>query len=122
MEDNGYEDGDDNFDKYQREARQSLIDDTRKNLEENLEKAKLNKYDVFIVSNGVIFSVFNNKPPKKTTPAVDELRLIDAILRMAQERRYGTKALAWLGEPLESFDPRQGKCASGLIFILLVGA
>ena len=96
MEDIGYndEDEDDDFDNYQRQARQLLIDSTRKNLEENLEKAELNKYDVFIVSGSVIFSLVNNKPPKKTTPAVDELRLIDAILRMAQERRYGTKALA----------------------------
>ena len=84
---------DDNFDNY-RQARQMLIDNTRKNLEQNLEKANLNKYDVFIVSGSTIFSLVTGKALKKTTPEIDEVRLIKAVLKMAHTRRYGTQASA----------------------------
>ena len=98
MQDIGYDefddDAEDNFDNYQQQARQSLIDATRKNLEDNLQKAKLKKYDVFIVSGSVIFSLVTDKALKKTTPAIDEVRLTEAILKMAHARRYGTQASA----------------------------
>jgi hypothetical protein len=91
MPDLGYDesdgDADDAFDNYQQQARQLLIDTTRKNLEDNLKKAKLNKYDVFIVSGRVIFSLVTDKALKKTTPEIDEVRLTEAILKMAHARR-----------------------------------
>ena len=98
MQDLGYdendEDADDAFGDYQKRARQLLIDTTKKNLEDNLEKAKLNKYDVFIVSGRVIFSLVTEKALKKTTPEIDEVRLMEAVLKMAYARRYGTQASA----------------------------
>ena len=96
MQDIGYDEFDDNadveFDNYQRRARQLLIDTTRKNLEDNLVKAGLNKHDVFIVTGSIIFSLVNAKTVKKTTPAIDEARLLESILKMAHTRRYGTQA------------------------------
>ena len=80
---------DDNFDNY-RQARQMLIDNTRKNLEDNLQMARLKKYDVFIVSNTAILSLVTGKALKKT-PAFDEIRLTEAILKMAHSRRYGNQ-------------------------------
>jgi hypothetical protein len=91
MQDIGYDENDDDadekFDDYQKQARQLLIDTTRKNLEENLEKAKLKKHDVFIVSCSVIFSLVN----AKKTPAIDEVCLMETILKMAHGRRYGNQ-------------------------------
>jgi hypothetical protein len=96
MHDIGYDENDDNadddFDDFQRQARQLLIDTTRKNLEDNLQKTELNKHDVFIVTGSVIFSLVNNKAIKKTTPAIHEARLMESILKMAHARRYGTQA------------------------------
>ena len=96
MYDIGYDEDDDEaddvFDDFQRRARQLLIDSTKKNLEDNLEKAELNKHDVFIVTSSVIFSLVNGKAIKKTIPAIDETRLMESILRIAQARRYGTQA------------------------------
>jgi hypothetical protein len=96
MHDIGYDENDDNadddFDDFQRQARQLLIDTTRKNLEDNLEKSELKKHDVFIVTGSVIFSLVNAKAIKKTTPAIDEVRLMESILKMAHARRYGTQA------------------------------
>ena len=96
MQDIGYdendEDADDDFDDYQKRARQLLIDSTRKNLEDNLEKAELKKNEVFIVTGSIIFSLVNAKAIKKTTPAIDEARLLESILKMAHSRRYGTQA------------------------------
>ena len=96
MYDIGYDENDDNADDenddFQRRARQLLIDTTRKNIEENLEKAELNKHDVFIVTASIIFSLVNSKAIKKTTPAIDEARLMESILKMAHARRYGTQA------------------------------
>ena len=83
---------DDDFDDFQRQARQLFIDSTKKNLEDNLEKAELNKHDVFIVSSSVIFSLVNGKAIKKTTPEIDEARLMESILKMAHTRRYGPQA------------------------------
>ena len=98
MQDLGYDenddDADDNFSDYQRRARQLLIDSTRKNLDDNLEKAELNKHDVFIVSGNVIFSLVKDKTLKKTTTAIDEVRLVEAFLKEAHARRYGTQARA----------------------------
>ena len=95
MDDIGYDenddDSDDDFDDFQRRARQLLIDSTKKNLEDNLEKAELNKHDVFIVSHSVIFSLVNGKAIKKTTLEIDEARLMESILKMAHARRYGTQ-------------------------------
>jgi hypothetical protein len=94
MQDIGYDEYDDNadvdLDDYQRRARQLLIDATKKILEDNLKKAELNKNDVFIVTSSVILSLVNSKATKKTTPAFDEVRLIESILKMAHTRRYGT--------------------------------
>ena len=96
MHDIGYDENDDNadndFDDFQRRARQLLIDSTKKNLEDNLQKAELNKHDVYIVTGNVIFSLVNGKAIKKTTPLIDEARLMESILRTARERRYGTQA------------------------------
>lgn len=97
MQDMGYDENDDNadddFDGFQRRARESLIDTTRKNLKDNFEKAELNKHEVFIVTSSVIFSLVNGKAIKKTIPAIDETRLMESILRIvAQARRYGTLA------------------------------
>jgi len=96
MQDIGYDEYDDNADDdfadYQKRAQQLLIDATRKNLNENLEKAELNKHDVFIVSGSVVCSLVTAKRIKKTTPAIDEARLMESILKMAHARRYGTQA------------------------------
>jgi hypothetical protein len=78
---------DDDLADYRTRARQLLIDSTRKNLEDNLKKAELNKHDVFIVSNNVIFSLVTAKEPKKTV--VDEAHLLESFLRTAHARRYG---------------------------------
>ena len=98
MRDIGYDENDDDaddvFDDYQRRARQSLIDTTRKNLDDNLKEAELNKHDVFIVSSNFIFSLLTAKALKKVTPAIDEVRLLEAILKMAYTRRYGTQTSA----------------------------
>ena len=97
MRDAGYdkndEDAENVFDDYQTQALELLIDGTRKNLEENLEKAKLNKHDVFIVSSSVIFSLVKGKAPKRS-PLIDEACLLESILKMAHARRYGTQATA----------------------------
>ena len=99
MHDIGYDeyddDAEDKFDDYQRRALQLLIDATRKNLEDNLQKAELNKHDVFIVSSSVIFSLVNGKALKKNPPPpppIDESRLMESILKTAHSRRYGTQA------------------------------
>ena len=96
MQDIGYDENDDNadddFDGFIRRAGQVLIDATKKNLEDNLEKAELNKHDVFIVTGSVLSSLVNGKAIKKTTPEIDEARLMESILRTAQTRRYGTQA------------------------------
>ena len=100
MHDIGYDENDDDtdedFDDYQRRARQLLIDATRnlKNLEDNLEKVGLNKHDVFLVSGSVIFSLVAATKGHKTTPAIDEARLMESMLMMAYARRYGTQASA----------------------------
>ena len=95
MHDIGYDENDDNadddFDDYQRRARQLLIDSSRKNLECNLEKAELKKHDVFIVTGRVIFSLVNLIAIKKTTPLIDEVRLMESIFKVAYERRHGTQ-------------------------------
>jgi len=88
MQDLGYDENDDDDadenDDYQKRARQLFIDDTWKNLGDDLEKAQLNRHDVFIVSNNVIFSVVTGQ---KTTPTIDEDHLMEAILATALERR-----------------------------------
>ena len=98
MHDIGYDENDDDtdedFDDYQRRARQLLIDATRKNLEDNLEKVGLNKHDVFLVSGSVIFSLVTATKGHKTTPAIDEARLMESMLMMAYARRYGTQVSA----------------------------
>ena len=98
MQDLGYDetddDADDVFDDCQSQARQLLIDTTRMNLEENLQKAELNKHEVFIVSGSAIFSLVTGKGHKKTAPAIDEARLMETILKMAHARRYGTRTSA----------------------------
>lgn len=94
MQDLGYDENDDDaqdrYDEYQTRARQLLIDNTRNNLEENLEKAELGKHEVFIVSASVLYSLITNKGNKKTTP-IDEASLIEAVLNAAHKRRYGTQ-------------------------------
>jgi hypothetical protein len=99
MQDLGYDenddDADDDFDDYQARARQILIDTTRNNLETNLEKAELVKRDVFIVSGSVIYSLVTEKAnKKKTTPAIDEARLMETVMKIAHARRYGNQAPA----------------------------
>ena len=98
MHDLGYDENDDDvvddFDDYQRRARQLLIDATRKNLDDNLEMAKLDKHDVFIVSSNVIFSLVTGKGHRKTAPAIDETRLMENVLKMAYTRLYGAQASA----------------------------
>ncbi|KAF8813329.1 hypothetical protein BYT27DRAFT_7084483 [Phlegmacium glaucopus] len=97
IQDLGYDENDDDaedhFDNYQTQARQLLIDTTRKNLEKNLEKAELGKHDVFIVSGSVIYSLVTDKGnKKKTNLGIDEARLVEAVLNTAHKRRYGTQA------------------------------
>ena len=96
MRDMDYDNAVDDFDDYQIQAQQVLIDTTRKNVEDNLKKAKLNKHDIFIVSSSVIFSLVtaNSKALERTTPTVDEVRLMEAILKEAHARRYGSQASA----------------------------
>ena len=100
MQDLGYdeddEDAEDDFDDYQRRALELLIDATRKNLEDNLDKAELNEHEVFLVSSSVIFSLVNGKTLKKNRdpPPIDESRLMESIVKMAHARRYGTQASA----------------------------
>ena len=95
MEDSGYDENDDDasdhYHDYQARARRLLIDTTRKNLEQNLEKAELTKREVFIVLSSVIDSLVTAKGNKKTPPAIDEVRLVETILKTAYERRYGTR-------------------------------
>ena len=90
MHDIGYDEiddyADDDFDGYQRRARQLLIDVTRKDLEDKLEMAELNKHDVFLVSPSVIFSLVTAKEHKKTTPAIDETRLMETMFRIELRR------------------------------------
>ena len=92
MQDLGY---DENDEYYQRQARQVLIDSTRKNLDDNLEKSELNKHDVFIVSSKVILSLVTNEP-LGVAPEIDsdEVRLMEAILKTAHARRYRTQGSA----------------------------
>ena len=96
MVDIGYDENDDDEpgvkEDFQAQARQLLIDSTRTNLEENLEMAKLNKHDVFIVSGNVICLLVNDKAIKKTTPVIDEARLLEGMLKKAHERRYRTQS------------------------------
>ena len=93
MRDLGYNENDDDAD-HQKQARQLLVDATRKNLDDNLKKAELNKHEVFIVSCNVIFSLVTDKPVRnlKTTIEIDEVLLLEAFLKMAHARRYGTQA------------------------------
>ena len=80
----------------QQRARQVLIDTTRKDLERNFERADLKKHDVFIVSADVIFSLVTDKAltGNKTNLAFDEVRLMEAILKMEHAQRYGKQASA----------------------------
>ena len=94
LRDENDDDSDDNFDDYQIRARRSLIDSTRNNVKKNLEEHQMAKRDVFIVSSNVIFSLVTGKEHKKTTPAIDEARLMEDILTMAHARRYGNQAPA----------------------------
>ena len=98
MQDLGYdesdEDADDAFGGYQKRARQFLIDTTMKNLKDNLKRAELNKHDVFMVSGNVIFSLVTNKTLKKTATEIDEVRLVEAFLKMAHARRYESEISA----------------------------
>jgi hypothetical protein len=94
MQDLGYDENDDdsladdNVDDYQLEARarQMLIDSTRNNVEKNLEEARLAKHDVFIVSSSVMLLLVTAKGHKKTTLAIDEVRLMETILMTAHAR------------------------------------
>ena len=70
-----------------------FIDNTRKNMETNLRKAGLEIHDVFIVSNNVISALVTNKRNNKTLPEIDEVRLLDSIMKAAVERRYGARVL-----------------------------
>lgn len=81
-------------DDYQTRARQDLIDSTRENVEKNLKEIRLEERnrDVFIVSSNVVFSLVTAKRLKKTTPVIDEARLIETILKTAHARRYGNQA------------------------------
>ena len=97
MQDLGYDENDeyaddDHYEDCQAQARQLLIDSTKNNLEKNLEKAELPKHDVFIVSSPVIYSLITGKRNKK--PEIDEVRLVEADLKRAHERRNGTQAPA----------------------------
>jgi hypothetical protein len=98
IQDLGYDEDDDDasdhYDDYQTQARQLLIDTTRKNLEQNLEMAELAKRDVFIVSNKVVHSLVTAKGNRKNPLAIDEARLIETILKTACDRRYGTRLAA----------------------------
>ena len=94
MQDLGYDENDDvadeDFDDYQRQARQLLIDTTRKNLEGNLAKAELKRHDVYIVSGNAIFSLVTGKRLKKTALEIDEARLMESFSKIAHARRYMT--------------------------------
>jgi hypothetical protein len=94
MQDLGYDENDDdsladdNVDDYilEARARQLLIDSTRNNVEKNLEEARLAKHDVFIVSSSVMLSLVTAKGHKKTTLAIDEVRLMETIFMTAHAR------------------------------------
>ncbi|KAF8805996.1 P-loop containing nucleoside triphosphate hydrolase protein [Phlegmacium glaucopus] len=80
---------------HEEQARQFFIDTTRNNVETNLKEAGLSMHDIFIVSSSVIYSlVTNSRNRKKTTPVIDEARLIETVLKTAYARRYGTQAPA----------------------------
>ncbi|KAF8805998.1 hypothetical protein BYT27DRAFT_7339270 [Phlegmacium glaucopus] len=95
LQDLGYDENDDdaevNHEEFKEQARQFLINTTRNNVETNLKDAGLSMHDLFIVSSSVIYSLVTNNRNKKTTPAIDEARLIDTVLKTAQ---YGTQAPA----------------------------
>lgn len=82
----------DNVNDYQTQARQQLIDSTKKSVERNLKEARLANRDVFIVSRHVIFSLVTAKGHKKIPPAIDEVRLMETIMMSAYARRYGNQA------------------------------
>ena len=91
MKDLGYDDDvKEYYHDYEARARQSLIEDTKNDLERNLGKAKLAKRDVFIVSDGQILSLVTKN--RKTTVAIDEERLIEAVLTVAYNRRYDSES------------------------------
>ena len=76
---------------FQAGALRLFIDNTRENMEAKLRKAGLEMHDVFIISSNVISALVTNKRNKKTLPEIDEIRLLDSIMKAAVERRYGAR-------------------------------
>jgi len=89
------EDAVEKYKRYHSAARQLLINSTRKNLTENLEKANLADREVFIVSNSSMHSVITEKWNGRTAAnVIDEAQLLQAVLKAAHARRYGAQASA----------------------------
>lgn len=91
--DEGEEDADEIYKKHHSAARQILIDSTRKNLDKNLEKAKLSKREVFIISSNSMYALMTDKWNRRTIAnVIDEANLLQAVLKEAHSRRYGAQA------------------------------
>ena len=88
--DEGEEDAVEKYKEHHSAARQLFIDSTRKNLDENLEKANLAKREVFIISSGSMHALLTEKWNwRSTANVIDEKNLFRAVLRAARTRRYG---------------------------------
>ncbi|KAF8806007.1 P-loop containing nucleoside triphosphate hydrolase protein, partial [Phlegmacium glaucopus] len=70
------------------DARQLLIDSTRKDFDRNLEKANLAKREVFIISSNSMYALMTEKWNwRNTANVIDEANLLQAVLKAALTRR-----------------------------------
>ena len=73
-------------------ARQLLIDSTKKDLDKNLEKANLEKRQVFIISRSSMHALMTEKWNwRNAGNVIDEANLLQAVLEAAYSRRYGAQ-------------------------------
>lgn len=89
MKEEGYNSDDDGGDKkkqlYQA-ASQKFIQQTRQNVKDNLENAKIPDQRVYIVSNETMLGVVKKERPRKV---IDEIELLSDLIWVAQARRLG---------------------------------
>jgi hypothetical protein len=83
--DEGEED-EDNEESYKR-ARQTFIQSTRRDFEQNLEKVQLTKRDVFMISSSVMRALVTNRCNSRVSNRmIDESRLLEAVLKETRPR------------------------------------
>ncbi|KAF8806008.1 hypothetical protein BYT27DRAFT_7257427 [Phlegmacium glaucopus] len=83
-----------NCEKYQEQARQLLIDKTKRDLEANIEEAGSAMLNIFIISSHILYSLVTKKWIKKIPLVIDEARLAESVFKAAYARRYGARAPA----------------------------